>query len=140
MNSTANLTKGFSIPKYDELRVSDKMGKKQNIFVYNIHTLYMFIYISSETSSTSPTEQEQQQDCRCHQVPLAFSTKIHKQTQIQRTIGNQSAKNLFSVGSKIYAVLSNCSTDVSYWFIRIIPTIIYNILYKYNIIIILYHI
>ena len=67
---------------------------------------------------------------------------VYKQTQTQRTIGNQSTKNhfIFSVGSKIYAVLSNCSTDVSYWFIRIIPTIIYNILYKYNIIIILYHI
>ena len=46
MNSTANLTKGFSIPKYDELRVSDKMGKKQNTFVYNIHTLYnVYIHI-----------------------------------------------------------------------------------------------
>ena len=38
---------------------------------------------------------------------------------------------IFSVGSKIYAVLSNCSTDVSYWFIRIIPTIIYNIYIYY---------
>lgn len=59
LNSTANLTKGFSIPKYDELR------------------------------------------------------KLHRLHQQNRN--NSKIVDAISVGSKIYAVLSNCSTDVSYW-------------------------